>query len=146
MEQQDYWPMSEIHGAGTTDQLRYFLLPHLDDLRHGYYPEDPRRIGRPGGGFNKNAKFVGAVDIAAEIDLRMDKIVDSIALILRYTAYPNWTLQDIARSLHYRDQEYLEIEMEYMLRYIAGRKRKVQTYPQWKATHSKRHKIYVKKD
>ena len=145
MKQQDYWPINEIKGAGTVDQLRYFLLPHLDDLRQGFYPVDSRKIGRPGGGQNNNAKFVGAVEIAAEIDLRLDRIVDSIALILRYTAYPNWTIAAIARSLHYKVQEDLEIEMEYMLRYISGRKRKTQTYPQWKAgkIRGKSHRRYA---
>ncbi|MFA5252744.1 MAG: hypothetical protein WC454_09205 [Phycisphaerae bacterium] len=127
----NWYAPNEIHGAGTVEQLRDFLLPNLDDLRNGTWPVDERQSGRPGGHCNR-APFVTAADVAAEIDFRMSGIVDSIALTLRYTAFPNWTYHAIARSLHY-DEEGLMMEMELMLEFISGRKRKRNTYPEWKA-------------
>jgi len=118
----------------------YFILPNLNDLRAGSYPPDPSQNGRPGYEIHNQAAFVKAAEIAAEVDIRMSEIKNSIALELRYTEYPAWNIERIAKSLHW-EYETLEQEMTWMLRYIAGRKRKVDDFVTWKAKaqHKKRY-------
>lgn len=134
IEAKEWYSPGEV--IPTVDQLTSFVLPHLDMLRNGDWPVDPRPTGYVGSSSKPNpgrAYFINAAELAAEIDERMSKVLDSIALILFFTAQPPWPIQDIARSLHYPDPIDLEYEMSMMLRYIAGYKRKRDTYPDWKA-------------
>ena len=141
IEEKEWYAPSEI--IPTVYQLETFILPNLDDLRIGVWPEDYRETGYQDDGRRSNviarAAFVDAAELSAEIDDRMSVIVDSIALILYYTA--RWPVERIAQSLHY-DELDLWREMKLMLKYIAGRNRKKQTYPQWKADRRRRKPIY----
>ncbi|MBE3145442.1 MAG: hypothetical protein IMZ61_16195 [Planctomycetes bacterium] len=131
--QKEWYPPGEI--IPTVFQLTSFVLPNLDDLRLGTWPVDPTPTGYIDNGKgtkNSRAPFENAIMLAAEIDERLSKIVDSVALTLFYTAQPPWTIQDIARSLHYREDD-LGWEMSMMLRFIAGIRRKTDNYPTWKA-------------
>ncbi len=114
-------------------QLQTFCLPYLDDLRLGEWPVKPTGYIEHARCTTRNTgSFVTAADLAIELDERLSRIVDSIALILFYTLNPTWSIEHIARSLHYDELE-LETEMRRMLKYLAGRNRKRQTYSQWRA-------------
>ena len=127
----------------TVYQLETFILPNLDDLRIGVWPTDSRETGYQDDGRSSNksskASFVDAAELAAEIDDRMSGVVDSIALVLHYTA--EWPVEKIAANLHYNELDLWQ-EMRLMLKYVAGRNRKLQTYPQWKADKRRRNAIY----
>ncbi len=131
-EEEDWWAPGEV--IPTVSQLEMFVLPSIDELRNGDWPPDPRPTGYADyrkTRTNKQAHFIHAAELAAEVDERMDRITDSIALILYYTA--GWELHKIAKALHYYDELDLWHEMRLMLKYVAGRKRKATTYPRWKA-------------
>jgi hypothetical protein len=135
IERKEWYSNSEI--IPTVDQLTDFVLPNLPILRDGYYPNDPREIGRPGCGDQRNARFIPAAELAAEIDYRMSKLRYSIALTLCYSAQPGWTIQQVAFELH-MDEEELQYEIYYMLKYIAGSRRKAETYADWKFKYKAR--------
>lgn len=120
----------------TVFQLREFLLPNLNDLRGGTYPTDPQQSGRPGYNpvFRPNARFVSPVEVAAEVDKRLDRLpVYSAALELWYA--DNWqynsTIDELARKFHCGG-EWLLAEMKWMLRYMAGKRIKIDSYIDWK--------------
>lgn len=128
----DWYKPSEV--IPTVSQLQFFVLPYLDDLRDGSWPPDTRDTGYFDNGRSSTrvtiAPWLGAAELAAEIDERMGRVVDSVALILHYTA--GWEWYKVARNLHYTENE-LRREVILMLKYIAGRNRKRDTYPRWKA-------------
>jgi len=153
IEEKDWYLPWEV--VPTVYQLENFVLPYLDDLRLGSWPPDCRTTGYTNDGMsiptNNKAHFVDAIDLAAEIDERMNMMVNSEALILYYTdprgvghnpdlkyrdydddKHPVYNYRRIAWMLHFLDEHDLEIEMHYMLKYVAGSKRKTQTYPRWK--------------
>lgn len=143
VEQKDFYRPGEI--VPTVFQLTEFILPWLDELRAGCWPRDYRITGYTDSEAkspNRNTKcpFQNAAELAAEIDSRLSRCVDSIMLILAYTTNPPWSIERIAQSLHY-DEEDLRHEMRLMLKYCAGRPRKKLTYPQWKAVRKCRNAI-----
>ncbi len=142
VEQKDFYRPGEI--VPTVSQLIEFILPHLDDLRLGCWPPDHRITGYTNSEAkspNRNTKcsFLNAAELAAEVDDRMSKVVDSIALILAYTANPPWSIERIAQSLHY-DEEDLRHEMRLMLKYVAGKNQKADSYLEWKRKRKYREK------
>lgn len=152
----EWYSLGEV--VPTVNQLTTFVYPNLDELRNGTWPTDPRPtgyVGRSRSHSNK-APWENAAVLAATIDERMDRIVDSIVLILYYTdprgeghnpdwqkdlfkgkitndRIPYYTLAKIARELHYHNETELWEEMKLMLGYIRGRDTKTDSYPQWKA-------------
>ncbi len=130
----------------TVYQLEHFVLPNLDELRLGVWPTDPRPTGYIDTGKsqrNLKAYFIDPGELAAEVDKRMSRIVDSIALVLHYTT--EWPMPKIAQYLHYDELE-LWREMRLMLKFVAGYKRKRDSYPTWKAKylHKKANKFIAK--
>ena len=145
VEEKDFYRPGEI--VPTVFQLTEFILPWLDELRMGCWPRDYRITGYTDSNAkspNRNTRcsFLNAAELAAEIDFRLSRCVDSIMLILAYTANPPWTIEKIAQSLHY-DEEDLRHEMRLMLKYIAGRQRKGQSYPRWKADRKRKDINYM---
>lgn len=140
-----WWPPREV--VPTVEQLVTFVLPHLDELRNNEWPVQHTGDGIPSDGRvprvsnSHNAPPNAARDLAAEIDERIDRILDGEALILRFTAYPRWSMRDIAEHYRYKSVEELGAEMRLMLKYVAGKQGKKQTYPQWKAVRKCRNAI-----
>lgn len=140
MIKKEWYSPQEI--VPTVDQLENFILPNLEMLRSGYYPTDPREVGRPGTNSRTCAKFVPAAELAAEIDIRLKRLNKRIAITLRYIKSPPWNMAEIARELN-MDEEKLDAEIWLMLCYLAGKRRKVHDFAVWKCKIKKTVKITV---
>lgn len=120
-----WWQPSEIRF--TKQQLKQFILPNLEELREGHYPS------APGGrstqhGQSKLAPFIVAIDIAAEIDSRLGSIPNH-ALIEDYFSQ-DIEEREICRRYHLSIYSFHR-ELNKMITYLSGWKRKRIDYPSW---------------
>jgi hypothetical protein len=120
-----WWQPSEIRF--TRQQLKQFILPNLEELREGHYPSAP--AGRSTKhSQSKLAPFVIAADIAAEVDSRLK-------LIPNHTFIDEYFMRDIdEREICIRHQISMysfHRELNKMVSYLSGWKRKRIDYPSW---------------
>ncbi len=120
----------------TPTQIRYFILPFLDDLEIGEWPPRPQRSGystaivKPPFIAKEHAGFVPAVEVAAELTARMACLPPPAAAAM---------LEVYGYGTNYYDYAYLHNMTDYGLRqllkdavdYCSGEARKMQTYKSW---------------
>jgi hypothetical protein len=123
----------------TPSQIKYFILPYLADLEKGEYPPKPRESGYttcivPAPRIQKyQASFVPAVEISAEIKLRLSRLPAPImwAVVAIYGSEVD--MYDYARQ-----HNVSEYDLRKMLRagidYISGEDRKSEDYKTWQET------------
>lgn len=119
-----WWSPSEIRF--TRQQLKQFILPNLGELRRGYYPSAPS--GHSKHGKSKLAPFIIATDIAIEVDSRL-KLIPNHTLIEDYFIRD---MEDAEICNRYHLSIYsLHRELNKMISYLSGWKRKRVDYPSW---------------
>ena len=115
-----------------------WLIPLLPLLRSGVYPRDPKETGytqAPGKRQIKaKAGFIGAAEIAAELDTRLQSCnSDGLFLEMVYGQPDDkvFVMQHIAMALGVSINT-VERDIHRALNYCCGHKRRNRTYSQWK--------------
>lgn len=118
---QTYWELREIHF--TQSQIKW-LLPVLKELKEGIYPKQP--VGYAGCEVRMRsagaARFTRPVEIAAELEVRMQLCSIDGLLTLNYFTYG----MAIIELMHYVNQDEVEVwnRIGRCLRFCSGSKRK----------------------
>ena len=134
----DYYKPNEIWQRWSAKQVKW-LIPYLPLLRGGSYPRDPTESGyteSPLGRRQVKAKasFIGAAEIASEIDWRLCQCgEDGLFLEMVYSQPEDiyFVMQHIASALKV-DINTVERKVHQALRYICGKNRKSRSYQQWR--------------
>jgi hypothetical protein len=115
----------------TRWQLTTFVIPNIDLIRQGEWPPEPSGYVDLAPGRTNNqrcARFVPAIDIAAEYDIRIEQL--PFPWLLDKVYADGWLHQRVARYYHisYKDVRVLE---NLYLGYVKGSERKRMTYEEW---------------
>ncbi len=116
-----------------------WLIPYLPLLRSGSFPRDPKDTGyydTPVGKRQIKAKagFIGAAEIAAELDTRLQACnSDGLFLEMVYSQPDDkiFVTNHIAMALGV-DVYQISRDIHRALNYCCGSRRKTRTYSQWK--------------
>ena len=122
----------------TPTQIRYFILPFLDELQIGEWPPRPRESGyttaiiKPPRIQAYQAGFVQAVEVSAELTARMAHLPPAAAAAMREVYGYGTNYYDYAQ-LHNMTDYGLRQLLRDAIDYCAGEQRKMQTYAAWQA-------------
>jgi hypothetical protein len=146
-----WFPPREI--AFTRTQLELFLLPQLNNLRFGSYPNEPEeyityvkgtRMQMKRSGYEKSkwkwrthlAPFVIAVEMAAEIDARLDMCPLHFALWVEENLVNGFEYDEVSRKYRVREDQ-VRRGIGQVLRYIAGWDRPQYLFCHWQRARQK---------
>ncbi len=101
----------------SPEQFTLLLIPYYEELSLGDYPDPVRCFGRsPNKG---NAYYCTAIEIAAEVNFRMNRLPDHGKLLFRLCEFPI-------------EPQYITNDLANLnLRYISGFRRKRKSYDRW---------------
>lgn len=131
MTVQDWHPGHSIRYKA--DQV-IWLISILNLLRIGEYPPDPKETGYVGGGktrLNAKAKFTMAVEIATEIDIRLERAgIDGLLLEMCYTHGEENRIFMEQHAAKAMDMDINEVDkrIHRALKYVSGARLKQRTY------------------
>ena len=138
MMQKDWYSPGQVTARYTRAQVRW-LIPHLPLLRGGSYPRNPKETGYVDPGIGRpdpkpNAAFTIAADIAAEIDLRIQRAgPDGLMLEFLHAFEPDdelFIIEHMAQALNMGTREVSQ-RIKNALYYVSGSGRKATSYKQY---------------
>jgi hypothetical protein len=112
----------------TVPVLVYYLLPWLELMREGEMPQVDYRKADFKSYRVSHAKHENACSIAGDIDRRLKRVPKGDILIDKFTRLK--TNKELCKKYNFKQQN-LEEEINARLKYISGKKDKVEDYQVW---------------
>jgi len=117
-------------------QIEDFILPNLFTLREGVWAGEIEETDHYNHGAPYTATFVLAAEVAAEVDARLCKVPSKISTMLIKVYTIGYTVGEHAKQTN-QDEEWLDRERRWAIRYISGNRRKLSDYSVWKAGYKR---------
>ena len=119
-----------------------WILEHIDIMRQGIYPPDPRRSGyvdSPGKQNNASATFEKACQLAGEVDARLNRCgIDGLMVRAYFTGAADES--DLARHTHMTVYDVTK-HIRSTMSYCVGYRRKGITYKEHKNHRGKHDRV-----